>query len=73
MSEFITHCPECHQKILGETKYLGQRVVCPLCDQMFYLFFRFNPVYPVCPVSTPAHPEASHPVAVPPAANRVAS
>ena len=56
MSEFITHCPECHQKILGDTKHLGQRVACPLCDQMFYLLYRYNPVSPLSSSSCPEVP-----------------
>ena len=33
MSEYITKCPKCNQRILGDTIYSGQRVACPLCLQ----------------------------------------
>lgn len=33
MSEFISTCPKCRQKILCDTQYVGQRVACPLCMQ----------------------------------------
>ena len=33
MSEFISVCPKCHQRILCDTAYVGQRIACPVCLQ----------------------------------------
>ena len=33
MSEFLSACPQCRQKIVCDTQYVGMRVVCPLCKQ----------------------------------------
>jgi hypothetical protein len=33
MSEFISACPKCRQRILCDTAYVGQRVACPVCLQ----------------------------------------
>jgi hypothetical protein len=33
MSEFISLCPKCRQRILCDTQYMGTRVACPLCLQ----------------------------------------
>ena len=33
MSEFISVCPKCRQRILCDTAYAGQRVACPVCLQ----------------------------------------
>ena len=33
MSEFISLCPKCRQRILCDTQYSGKRVACPLCLQ----------------------------------------
>jgi hypothetical protein len=33
MSEFRFFCPECGQKILGDTAYSGTQVVCPSCQK----------------------------------------
>ena len=33
MSEFISVCPKCQQRILGDTEYVGKRVACPICMQ----------------------------------------
>jgi hypothetical protein len=33
MSEFISACPKCRQRILCDTAFVGQRVACPVCLQ----------------------------------------
>jgi hypothetical protein len=33
VSEFLSICPKCHQRILCDTAYIGMRVACPLCMQ----------------------------------------
>ena len=33
MSEFISICPKCRQRILCDTAYVGKRIACPLCLQ----------------------------------------
>ncbi|HEX9046620.1 MAG TPA: hypothetical protein VF988_06300 [Verrucomicrobiae bacterium] len=33
MPEYVTNCPKCHQRILGDTNYMGKRVACPVCLQ----------------------------------------
>jgi hypothetical protein len=33
MSEFLSSCPKCRQRILCDTVYIGRRVACPLCMQ----------------------------------------
>jgi hypothetical protein len=33
MSEFISICPKCRQRILCDTAYVGNRVACPVCLQ----------------------------------------
>jgi hypothetical protein len=33
MSEFISLCPKCRQRILCDTAYVGNRVACPVCLQ----------------------------------------
>ena len=33
MSEFLSNCPKCHQRILCDTAFIGMRVACPLCLQ----------------------------------------
>jgi hypothetical protein len=33
MSEFISVCPKCRQRILCDTAYVGQRIACPMCLQ----------------------------------------
>ena len=33
MSEFVSICPRCRQRILCDTAYVGQRIACPLCLQ----------------------------------------
>ena len=31
MSEYLSLCPQCSQRILCDTRYAGQRVACPVC------------------------------------------
>jgi len=33
MSEYLSICPQCHQRILCDTAYVGMRVACPVCLQ----------------------------------------
>jgi hypothetical protein len=33
MSEFVSACPKCRQRILCDTAFVGQRVACPVCLQ----------------------------------------
>jgi len=33
MSEFLSNCPKCQQRILCDTAFIGMRVACPLCLQ----------------------------------------
>lgn len=34
MSEFKFFCPECGQKILGDTAYVGTQIACPTCQKI---------------------------------------
>jgi hypothetical protein len=34
MSEYISICPKCHQRILCDTAYAGKSVACPVCLQV---------------------------------------
>jgi hypothetical protein len=61
MSEFVSSCPKCRQKILCDTQYVGQRVACPLCLQEIMM--------PSPPPPTNA-PAASQPPPPPPPAKR---
>ncbi len=51
MSEFKFLCPECDQKILGDTAYSGTQIVCPTCQK---------------PITIPAAPPAAATGAPPP-------
>ena len=55
MSEFVSVCPKCRQKILCDTLFVGQRVACPLCMQEITM--------PTPPMTPPA-PTQSSPTAV---------
>ena len=37
MSEFLSICPRCQQKIVCDTRCVGMQVVCPLCSQGFVI------------------------------------
>jgi len=37
MSEFVSTCPKCHQRILCDTQYIGKRVACPVCAQEIFM------------------------------------
>jgi len=58
MSEFVSICPKCHQKILCDTQYANQRVNCPLCMQDIIM-----PNPPSSQGHTPSAPAHSHPSA----------
>jgi hypothetical protein len=51
MSEFLSTCPKCHQKILCDTRYVNQRVNCPVCLQEIMM-----PNPPAPQAFTPAQP-----------------
>jgi len=54
MSEFKFLCPECGQKILGDTAYIGALVTCPTCQRPITI-----------PAATPAAPSPPPPAPIP--------
>jgi len=48
MSEFLSICPKCRQRIICDTTYVGMRVACPQCLQEITM--------PAPPVEIPAEP-----------------
>jgi hypothetical protein len=67
MSEFLSTCPKCRQRILCDTTYIGVRVACPLCLQEITL-----PAPPVQsqPPTPASNSEASLPSLLPPVPSR---
>ncbi|HEY3762454.1 MAG TPA: DUF4190 domain-containing protein [Verrucomicrobiae bacterium] len=61
MSEFRFFCPECGQKVLGDTAYSGTQVPCPVCQKSITI--------PAAPAAAPANvpPTASQSTPPPPA------
>ena len=62
MSEFRFLCPECGQKILGDTAYSGTRIACPTCQKTITI-----------PAAVSAAPSPPPPAPIPPPASRPAS
>jgi len=66
MSEFRFFCPECGQKILGDTAYSGTVIACPTCQKSITMPAAASAAPPLAGVaagSTPPPPASSSPAA----------